>query len=108
MKMMMGSTWKAKMTPTFSWGVPKARCTASLSASFPKTKALPTLAYPNSAATALLMARSTWLNGVLSTSNAKANCKPSPQATVRNRMDRLWLEHSQANARMTTRPRNPV
>ena len=80
----------------------------SLSASFPKTKALPTLAYPNRAATPALMARSTWLNGVLSTSSAKANCKPRPQATVRNRIDRLWLEHSQANARMTTRPRKPV
>ena len=98
MKMMMGSTWKANTKPIGGFDVPRS----------PKTNVVPASAYPNIAFTPPLMDCSTSLAGVFSTITAKANCRPSPHATMRSLMARLCVEHSQANPMIASRPSTPV
>ena len=97
MKMIVGSTWNAKMTAYCAPSGPSApvitRPQTVESPSGPNTNAAPTPAKPSS----LLMPspsveNTRWPIVVFSTISAKTICRPSPQATVVQLIARRLVE----------------
>ena len=97
MKMIVGSTWKAKMTPYCAPSGPSTvvmiRGHTSLFPSGPNTKLDPT----NAKSSSWLITAASDLNtccpiAVFSTISANRICRPSPHATVRRSIARRFVE----------------
>ncbi len=98
MKITIGSTWKAKITPYGPPFVPSG----------PNRNWLPTSANSSMAFTPSPIRLKIRPKSVFSTSTAKANCKPMPHRIRRSLISFLCVENSHATPRITARPRKPV
>jgi hypothetical protein len=109
MKMIVGSTWNAKMTPYCAPSAPRT-CVmifghTSLLPSGPKTKLDPTKAKSSSLLiTAASDLNTCWPIAVFNTISAKRIWSPRPQATVRMSIARRLVEKQYAIARITMSP----
>ncbi len=93
MKMIVGSTWKAKIRTYLGPSAPSValitRSHAGRSPRMPKTKAEPTSANDSSFVTAApSVSKTRWPIVVLRTISAKTICRLMPQPTVRQSMAR--------------------
>ena len=111
MKMMVGSTWNAKITEYCAPSGPSTavmmRGHASLLPSGPNTNPAPTLAKSSRRLIPCPRAMKSCCPGVvLSTSSANSTCRLRPQATVRRSMAARLVDDANAIERITIRPTN--